>query len=92
MSKDKYPQYGLVAVAVMGLAVWAGLPVATLLFLLVCPLMMFLMMRGMQGGHPRGADHSTNDERRGSDSAIARPVVANGSRSADSSHERIDHP
>ncbi len=59
--------YGLYAVAlaivVVG-ALWLGLPLGTLaLFglVLVCPLMMIFMMRGMHGGDGHGAhgdDHS----------------------------------
>jgi cell division protein FtsW (lipid II flippase) len=51
----KRPQLGLFAVAfailVVGL-VWAGVPASTLLIaglVLVCPLMMLVMMRGMHG-------------------------------------------
>lgn len=50
MSKDHYPLYGVALVAGAALAVWAGMPVAFLLFL-VCPLMMFFMMKGMGGMH-----------------------------------------
>jgi len=51
----KRPQWGLYAVAfailVVGL-VWSGVPASTLLIaglVLVCPLMMLVMMRGMHG-------------------------------------------
>ncbi len=46
MNKDHYPFYGVALVAGAALAVWAGMPFAFLLFL-VCPLMMFFMMKGM---------------------------------------------
>lgn len=53
-------QWGLYAVApailIVGL-VWAGVPASTLLIaglILVCPLMMFVMMRGMHGGDMSG--------------------------------------
>jgi hypothetical protein len=56
----KRQQWGLYAVAlavlVVGL-VWAGVPASTLLIaglILVCPLMMFVMMRGMHGGGMTG--------------------------------------
>ena len=56
--------YGLYAIAlaivVLGV-LWAGLPAASLaLFglLLVCPLMMFFMMRGMHGGQGGHAGHT----------------------------------
>lgn len=55
MTKDRYPLYGLAVVVGAAVAVWAGLPPALLLFLLVCPLMMFFMMRGMHGGQGPGA-------------------------------------
>jgi hypothetical protein len=52
------------AVLVVGL-VWAGVPAQTLLFaalILVCPLMMLVMMRGMHGGGEHGHDdHSHRD-------------------------------
>lgn len=48
MNKDHYPLYGVALVAGAALAVWAGMPVAFLLFL-VCPAMMFFMMKGMGG-------------------------------------------
>jgi hypothetical protein len=57
----KRSQWGLYAVAVAILVVglvWAGVPAGTLLLaglVLVCPLMMFVMMRGMQG-HESGPD------------------------------------
>jgi L-asparagine transporter-like permease len=50
MNKDHYPFYGVALVAGAALAVWAGMPFAFLLFL-VCPLMMFFMMKGMGGMH-----------------------------------------
>lgn len=65
----KRQQWGLYAVAlailVVGL-VWAGVPASTLLIaalVLVCPLMMFFMMRGMDhGGHGDGRHHATPDD------------------------------
>jgi hypothetical protein len=50
MNKDHYPFYGVALLVGAALAVWAGMPVAFLLFL-VCPLMMFFMMKGMGGMH-----------------------------------------
>ncbi len=66
----KSRNYGLYAVAlaivVVG-AIWAGVPVGTLALLglvLVCPLMMIFMMRGMHGNH--GDQHRHDDaDRRG---------------------------
>jgi len=59
----KRQQWGLYAVAlailVVGL-VWAGVPASTLLIaalVLVCPLMMMFMMRGMNHSQPGGQDH-----------------------------------
>jgi hypothetical protein len=65
----KRQQWGLYAVAlailVVGLA-WVGVPASTLLvagLVLVCPVMMFVMMRGMHGGDMSGHDrHSTPAE------------------------------
>ena len=50
MNKDHYPFYGAALVAGAALAVWAGMPVA-FLFFLVCPVMMFFMMSSMSGGN-----------------------------------------
>ena len=50
MNENHYPFYGVALVVGAALAVWAGMPVAFLLFL-VCPLMMFFMMKGMGGMH-----------------------------------------
>jgi hypothetical protein len=63
--------YGLfalaIAIAVVG-ALWLGVSASTIAALgvvLVCPLMMMVMMRGMHGG---GQGHGPDaDERRGSD-------------------------
>jgi hypothetical protein len=48
MNTDRYPMYAAAFVAGAGIAVWAGLPL-TSLFLLICPVMMFFMMRDMGG-------------------------------------------
>lgn len=63
----KRQQWGLYAIAlallVVGL-VWAGVPASTLLIaalVLVCPLMMFFMMRG---GHGHGQPPEQLDHRR----------------------------
>ena len=53
MNKDHYPYYGVALVAGAALAVWAGMPFAFLLFL-VCPLMMFFMMKSMGMGGMHG--------------------------------------
>lgn len=57
-NKDKYSMYALAIVAGAAIAVWAGLPLAFLI-LLLCPVMMFCMMRGTGGmsGGQRGDDH-----------------------------------
>lgn len=49
-NKNHFPFYGVALVAGAALAVWAGMPFAFLLFL-VCPMMMFFMMKGMGGMH-----------------------------------------
>ncbi len=90
MSKENYPLYGLMAVAGAGIAVWAGLPVSLLLFLLVCPLMMFFMMRGMHGGQENGDDHFVDSESGRSSTDTNQAHVVTGPRRADGSHERID--
>ena len=76
MTRDKYVGYGVAIAAGAVFAVWVGLPPTLLLFLLVCPLMMFFMMRGMHGGggHNPGQDRTEDGK------------------TPDGSHERIDHP
>lgn len=49
MTENKYPLFGFLIAGGAVVAVWAGLPPGLLLVLLVCPLMMFFMMRGMHG-------------------------------------------
>ena len=79
-SKDKNLIYALVMVAGVGIAVWAGLPL-TFLFLLICPVMMFFMMRGMGG---TGSGH------RGEDSSSEKVAAAKRSAApASGSHDRI---
>lgn len=91
MNKDKYPTYALVAVAGIALAVWAGLPASLLLFLLVCPLMMFFMMRGMHGGQNH-TGNSGQQEREASGTQATQAAAPVVPRRLDGSHERIDHP
>jgi hypothetical protein len=68
----KTRNYGLYAVAVAIVvvgAIWAGLPLGTLAvfgLILVCPLMMFLMMRGMGGGG-MGGMHGGGDQDAGAE-------------------------
>jgi hypothetical protein len=82
-NKDKYPMYALAAVAGAAFAVWAGLPL-TFLFLLICPVMMFFMMRGMGG---MGGGQRTDDVPTGQDAAKRSDVMM-----LDGSHESIDQP
>jgi len=60
MKRRNYGLYALaLAVVVVG-ALWAGVPfgtVALLGLLLVCPLMMFFMMRGMHGADNHSGMH-----------------------------------
>jgi hypothetical protein len=79
MKRQQWGLYAVVlAILVVGL-VWAGVPASTLLIaalVLVCPVMMFFMMRGMHGndsgsmsGHNTDHQHhdaSKDDELRGS--------------------------
>jgi hypothetical protein len=77
MNISRFPMYAIAAVAGVGIAMWVGLPV-TVLFLLICPLMMFFMMRGMGGLGGQPDDQSSSH----------RP----GGTKPDGSHDRIDHP
>ena len=69
MRTRNYGLYAIaIAVVVVG-AIWAGLPMSTLAvfgFILVCPVMMFLMMRGMGGGG-MGGMHGSGDRDRDAD-------------------------
>ena len=60
MNRQHLPVYALaLAIAFVG-ALWAGVPIGTLLFVaavLACPLMMVFMMRGM---HSEGGPHDTS--------------------------------
>ena len=59
MKTRNYGLYALAAAIVVVGALWAGLPVGSLWMfgpILVCPLIMFFMMRGMHGGN-NGAMH-----------------------------------
>lgn len=58
--KPRYGLYGLTLAGAAGVALWAGLPPFFLLILLVCPLMMFVMMRGMRGGQDNQQGRSAN--------------------------------
>ncbi len=73
----KNPNYGLyaiaLAIAVVG-GLWLGVPVGTLVLLglvLVCPLMMLFMMRGMHGGGD-GHGHDSTDRNGPHDHTTAR--------------------
>jgi hypothetical protein len=76
---NKNPNYGLfavaVAVALVG-AVWLGVPLGTLAplaIVLVCPLMMMFMMRGMHDGdHGGGSEHHHPADRQNHDSTSPR--------------------
>ncbi len=83
MTKDKYPLYGLAIVVGSALAIWAGMPLIYLLFL-VCPVMMFFMMSGMNGSsrHDDGPSHGEHEESPHS----TRPGHTDGPR------DRIDRP
>ena len=60
MRKQQLPQYAIaLAIAIVGL-VAVGVPLRSLLvvpLVLACPLMMVLMMRGMDHGGSRRSDH-----------------------------------
>jgi type III secretory pathway component EscV len=53
MKRNNYGLYAIAGAIVVVGALWVGVPLgtlATLALILVCPLMMFFMMRGMHGG------------------------------------------
>lgn len=86
MNSSKYPLYAVAILVAGGFALWGGLPPFLLILLLACPLMMFFMMRGMDGGMRGGHGESDSavDGKHGS--APTRPADLDGS------HERIDRP
>lgn len=90
MTKDKYLRYGLAIVAGGAVAVWAGVPLSLLLFLLVCPLMMFVMMRVMHGEQVNDGGHSSQDATASASSNVKQPSRASRPRPLDGSHESID--
>jgi ATP-dependent Zn protease len=92
MNTKNYGMYGLAIAGGAGVALWAGLPVSILLFLLVCPLMMFFMMRGMHGGQGNQQGHGGHQSADPDDAAgQSGKSVVDPSR-LDGSHERIDRP
>ena len=65
MKNRNYGMYAVAAAIVVVGAIWAGLPVgslATFGLILVCPLMMFFMMRGMGGMHGDGKRDSNAEK------------------------------
>ena len=62
MMKDKYPLHALALLVGFALAIGAGFPPLLLLILVVCPLSMFFMMRGMHGGQ-QGHDYAEGETR-----------------------------
>lgn len=61
MQQSKWFPYLVVAAAVAAVLIAAGVPLASFLpfvFLLACPLMMIVMMRGMGGMHGGREDHT----------------------------------
>lgn len=91
MTKDKYPLYGLAILTGAAVAFWLGLSPSLLIFLLICPLMMFFMMFFMMRG-PRG-EHSDNRDQTGpAEPNLRQPVQPGQVPSLDGSHERIDKP
>ncbi len=61
MRQSKWFPYLLLGAAAAGVLIAAGVPLASFLpfvFVLACPLMMLVMMRGMGGMHGGGEDHT----------------------------------
>jgi len=92
VTKDRYPLYGLVIVTGAGVAIWAGLPPSLLLVLLVCPLMMFFMMRGMSGGQQGRGGHGSDNKTERPGSQVQQAAETTQRRRPDGAHERIDQP
>ena len=81
-NKQNYPMYALAIVAGVGIAWWTGVP-WTFLLLLICPVMMFFMMRGMSGMTGGQRSDGATSER---DVAAKRSAAS----ASDGSHERIE--
>ena len=81
-NKQNYPMYALAIVAGVVVAWWTGVPWTFLLFL-ICPVMMFFMMRGMGGMSGGQRDNDGSGDR----DAAAKPSDASN---PDGSHERIN--
>ena len=79
-NKQNYPMYALAIVAGVGIAWWTGVPWTFLLFL-ICPVMMFFMMRGMGGMSGSQRSDSLSDKGAAAKRSDSSPV--------DGSHERI---
>lgn len=77
-----YPLFGVAVVGGVSFALWGGLS-PLLLVVLTCPLMMFLMMRGMTGGLQAPA----GDGRVGHQEPPAGRLSG-----LDGPHERIERP
>lgn len=95
MDRSKYPLYAVAVLAVGALVLWAGLPPIWLLLLVVCPLVMFFMMRGMHGGNQAG--NQAGNQGGGHGSHFQADAARDDSRAThpsdlDGSHERIDRP
>jgi hypothetical protein len=71
MKNRNYGLYAVAAAIVVVGAIWAGLPLATLGLILVCPLMMFFMMRGMGG---MGGDSKRDSNAENGSDPVDRPV------------------
>ena len=94
MCKDRYSICGFAILAGAGVALWAGISPSFLLVVLVCPLMMFFMMRGMHGAQQVHGRNTGHDES-GHESGLPSRGTPQGAgdawrRPLDGSHERID--
>ena len=83
-NKQNYPMYALAILAGVGIAWWTGVPWTFLLFL-ICPVMMFLLMRGMGGMGGMGSGQRGDDAAFEKDAAAKRPTAS----APDGSHDRI---
>lgn len=91
MTSSRYPLYALAFVVGGAMALWAGVSPFLLGLLVLCPLLMFFMMRGAMGrgmhdDTPSGESQSGASEGTKHGSRPTRPSVLDGS------HERIDRP
>ena len=89
MNNSRFTNHATQAIAATVIAIWLHLPL-TLLLLLICPLIMFFVMRGIVNSDSRSRQRPDEDDLDPASRAGHPPAGAR--RPLDGSHERIDNP